>query len=70
MNHYLKYTIILAGYQTEPYLLKALESIQNQTFSDFEAICYVEESQDSSLAICQKFAEHDSRFKVVSATWW
>ena len=67
MNHYLKYTIILAGYQTEPYLLTALESIQNQTFSDFEAICYVEESQDSSLAICQKFAEHDSRFKVVSA---
>lgn len=67
MIHYPKFTIVLAGYQTEPYLSKALESIGKQTFVDFEAICYVEESQDASLAICQKFAEHDSRFKVVSA---
>lgn len=61
------FSIILAGYQTEPYLSKALDSIVNQTFRDFEAICYVEESTDNSLQICHSVAEHDSRFKVVSA---
>lgn len=61
------FTIILSGYQTEPYLPQALESVRNQTFSDFEAICYVEDSTDRSLELCQAVAEKDSRFKVVSA---
>ena len=61
------FTVIMSGYQNEPYLPKALASIAGQTFSDFEAICYVEESTDNSLAICQHFAENDQRFKVVSA---
>ena len=60
------FTIVLSGYQTEPYLQKALDSIANQTFRDFEAICYVEESTDRSLEICQAMAEHDSRFKVAT----
>jgi len=60
------FTIILAGYQTEPYLPKALESIEKQTFPDFETICYVEESIDNSLAICQSMAERDSRFIVAT----
>ena len=58
------FSIILAGYQTEPYLQKALDSIANQTFRDFEAICYVEESTDRSLEICQAMAKQDPRFKV------
>lgn len=62
-----KFTIILAGHQTAPYLPKALDSIARQTFTDFEAICYVEESTDNSLEICRVQAEKDSRFKVVSA---
>ncbi len=57
----------MAGYQNEPYLPKSLDSIAKQTFPDFEAICYVEESTDNSLAICQKFCADDKRFKVVSA---
>ena len=60
------FTIILAGYQTEPYLQKALDSIANQTFRDFECICYVEESTDRSLELCQAMVEHDSRFKVAT----
>ncbi|MBE6373974.1 MAG: glycosyltransferase [Lentisphaerae bacterium] len=61
------FTIVLSGYQTEPYLPQALDSVSNQTFRDFEAICYVEESTDRSLEICQEHARKDSRFKVVSA---
>lgn len=62
-----KFSVVLAGYQTAPYLEKSLGSIRNQTFQDFEAICYVEESTDDSLAICRSVADCDPRFKVVSA---
>ena len=61
------FTIVLAAHQTEPYISKALESIASQSFADFEAICYVEESTDRSLSICQDMALRDSRFKVVTA---
>lgn len=60
------FTVVLSGYQTEPYLQKALDSIASQTFRDFEAICYVEESTDRSLEICQAMAERDPRFKVAT----
>ena len=66
MNKMPLFTIILAGYQTEPYLQKALDSIANQTFRDFEVICYVEESTDRSLEICQAMAERDPRFTVAT----
>lgn len=66
MNNSPKFTVVLAGYETEPYLPTALESISRQTFTDFEVICFVEESTDKSLEICQAMAERDSRFKVVS----
>ena len=62
MNSTPLFTIILAGYQTEPYLQKALDSIANQTFRDFEAICYVEESTDRSLEMCRAMADRDPRF--------
>ena len=61
-----RFTVILAGYQTAPYLPKALRSIADQSFGDFEAICYVEESSDDSLAICRNFAAGDPRFKVAT----
>lgn len=60
------FTIIIAGYQCEPYLPKCLASVANQTFGDFEAICYVEESTDNSLAICQEWARRDTRFIVAT----
>ncbi len=59
-----KFTVIIACYQTEPYLPKALESVASQTYKDFEAICYVEESTDRSLEICREMAEKDPRFIV------
>ena len=66
LNHTPLFTVALAGYQTEPYLQKALDSIANQTFRDFEVICYVEECTDRSLEICRAMAERDSRFKVAT----
>ena len=66
INHTPLFTVVLSGYQTEPYLQKALDSIANQTFRDFEVICYVEECTDRSLEMCQVMAERDPRFKVAT----
>ena len=61
------FTVVLAGYRAAPYLPKALDSISGQTFKDFEAICYVERSDDASLALCRDRAGADPRFRVVDA---
>ena len=66
MNRKPLFTIVLSCYQTEPYLQKALDSVAVQTFRDFEAICYVEESTDRSLEICRAMAERDPRFRVAT----
>ena len=67
MNPSPRFSIAIACFQTEPYLNKALDSVAHQTFRDFEAICYVEESTDGSLGICKEFAARDARFRTVSA---
>jgi len=60
------FTIIVSGYQNAPFLPQCLSSIANQTYGNFEAICYVEQSTDNSLAICQEWAKRDSRFIVAT----
>jgi len=60
------FTIVLSGYQTEPYLQKALDSVAAQTYRDFEVICYVEECTDRSLEMCRAMAERDPRFKAAT----
>ena len=66
MNDAPLFTIILGCCQTEPYLQHALDSVAAQTYRDFEAICYVEESTDRSLEICRDMAARDPRFKVAT----
>ena len=62
-----RFTVVMACHQTASYLSKSLDSVSRQTFADFDAICYVEESTDGSLEICRDHAAKDLRFKVVSA---
>ena len=54
MNEQPTFTVVIACYNTAPFLGKALGSVAAQTHRDFEAICYVEESTDESLAICRE----------------
>ena len=65
-SHRPLFTVIVSGYQNEPYLQQCLGSIASQTCHDFEAICYVEESTDNSLASCQEWSQRDTRFIVAS----
>ena len=49
-------------YNVENYLRSCLDSVLSQTYKDFEVLMVNDGSTDSSGAICQEFAERDSRF--------
>lgn len=57
-------SVVMPVYNMELYLDAAIESILNQTFSDFEFIIINDGSTDKSLKKIKKWAEKDSRIKV------
>lgn len=59
-------SILVPIYNVEQYLIQCLQSIQNQTFVDFEVICINDGSTDNSLEIIEKFVNSDNRFKVIN----
>lgn len=59
-------SIIIPVYNVEKYLRRCLNSILNQTFSDWEAICVNDGSPDKSADILSEYAAKDSRFKIVN----
>ena len=59
-------TVIVPFYNTEKYLQLCLESIQGQTFTDFEVLLIDTGSTDGSKQICEKFVLMDSRFKLLT----
>ena len=58
-------SIIVPVYDVEKYLKKCVDSILNQTFKDFELILVDDGSPDNSGAICDQYAEKDSRVRVI-----
>lgn len=58
-------SIIVPVYKVEQYLHKCLDSILAQTFTDWECILIDDGSPDSSGAICDEYAQQDSRFRVI-----
>lgn len=59
------FSVIVPIYNVEEYLPACIESVINQTFSDFELILVDDGSPDNCPEICEKFAKSDSRIKVV-----
>ena len=59
-------SVIIPIYNVEKYLRRCLDSVKNQTFQDWEAICVNDGSPDNSAAILAEFAAGDARFKVVN----
>lgn len=59
-----KFSIIIPVFNVEVYLNQCLDSIVNQSFSDFEVICINDGSTDNSLDILNNYAKKDNRFKV------
>lgn len=59
-------SIIMPIYNTEKYLDECLQSILNQTYQKFEVICVNDGSSDNSLKILEKYAQNDTRFKIIN----
>lgn len=59
-----KISVIIPVYNTEKYLHRCIDSVLAQTFIDFELLLIDDGSKDSSGAICDKYAEKDSRVRV------
>ena len=60
-----KITIIIPMYKVEKYLPRGLDSVLNQTFTDWSAILIDDGSPDNSGKIADKYASRDKRFIVV-----
>ncbi len=59
------FSITIPVYNVENYLKECLDSILCQSFADFQLVLVDDGSKDSSGAICDEYAEKDSRVKVV-----
>ncbi|MBQ7096661.1 MAG: glycosyltransferase [Clostridia bacterium] len=60
-----KVSIIVPVYNVEKYLERCINSLRNQTLEDIEIILVDDSSTDSSLALCERAAESDSRIRVI-----
>ena len=58
-------SVILPVYKVEAYLSRCIESIINQSFSDFELILVDDGSPDNSGIICDEYAKSDARIRVI-----
>ena len=58
-------SIIIPIYNVEKYLRRCLDSVKNQTFQDWTAICVDDGSPDKSGSIADEYAKKDKRFIVV-----
>ena len=58
-------SVIVPIYNVETYLPQCLGGIRGQLFRNFELILVDDGSKDSSGALCDAFAEHDSRICVI-----
>jgi glycosyltransferase involved in cell wall biosynthesis len=65
MSNQPKVSVILPYYNAEERLAKSIESILNQSFTDFELLCVNNNSTDDSRKIAEKFAKKDKRIKLL-----
>ncbi len=64
----MRFSIIMPVYNVEKYLETAVNSVLNQTFSDFELILIEDASPDNCAEICDRIANADKRVKVIHNT--
>ena len=63
-----KISVIVPVYKAEPYLDKCVSSIVNQTYKNLEIILVDDGSPDNCPAMCDAWAEKDSRIRVMHKT--
>lgn len=60
-----KVSVIMPVYGVEKFVGKAIESIQNQTLTDFEFLIVDDGTKDRSGVICDEYAAKDDRLTVI-----
>lgn len=60
-----KISVIMPVYKVEKFVGKTIESILNQTLTDFEFFAIDDGSPDNSGKICDDYAKKDTRIKVI-----
>lgn len=58
-------SVIVPIYKAENYIFRCVDSILSQTFTDFELILVDDGSPDKSGALCDEYALHDDRIRVI-----
>lgn len=58
-------SVIVPVYNVENFLPRCIESILAQTFSNFELILVDDGSPDNCPQLCDRYAEHDKRIRVI-----
>jgi len=61
-----KVSVIVANYNNARYLTECLNSLQSQTFHDYEVLVFDDASTDHSLEIIQGFTGKDHRFRLIA----
>lgn len=56
-------SIVVPIYNVENYLRMCLDSIQKQTYTNFECLLINDGSPDNSAEICREYVAKDSRFR-------
>ena len=59
-----KISVIVPVWNAHDYLGRCVESIIDQTYKNLEILLVDDGSSDDSLAICNRYAEKDTRIKV------
>ncbi len=58
-------SVITPVYNAQQYLNRCIQSVLNQSFTDFEYILINDGSTDTSLDICKEFAKKDGRIRII-----
>ncbi len=59
------FSVVVPAYNSAAFIDKCIESVLEQTCSDFELILVDDGSRDATFAICNAYAQKDSRVRVI-----
>lgn len=60
-----KVSVLMPAYNSEKYIAEAIESILNQTFTDFEFVIINDGSTDNTAKIVKDYAKRDKRIRFI-----
>lgn len=62
-----QFSIIICVYNLEDYISRAIDSVLNQDFKDFEIVVFNDGSTDNTLNILKKYEKSYSNIKIVDS---